>query len=178
MTRHTNSSENSRNIYTEVARYYIYWEYIMWPCGLDLTHSKRPLRWAVKGRASAELTLWHFLTTPYPQKKPGCVDDLADRAPDIHSVVTQLIAYRVPIRYTSHRILTSVICALVNWDYVCCVVNAHGIGEEQEGTRRRMRSENCLPVPNYKKMESIYQDEEGELGKDKLASEWRKRNGK
>jgi hypothetical protein len=41
-----------------------------------------------------------------------------------------------------------------------------------------MRSENCLPVTNYKKMESIYQDEEGELGKDKLASEWRKHNGK
>jgi len=36
-----------------------------------------------------------------------------------------------------------------------------------------MRSENCLPVPNYKKMESIYRDGEEELGKE----DW-KRNGK
>lgn len=41
-----------------------------------------------------------------------------------------------------------------------------------------MRSENCLPVPNYEKMESIYRDEGEELGKDKFASDWRKRNGK
>jgi len=60
--------------------------------------------------------------------------------------------------------------------YVRCVVNAHGIGEKQE--TRRKRSENCLPVPNYKKMESIYRDEGEELGKDKFASDWRKRNGK
>jgi hypothetical protein len=41
-----------------------------------------------------------------------------------------------------------------------------------------MKSENCLPVPNYKKMESIYLNGEEELGKDKLASDWRKRKGK
>jgi len=41
-----------------------------------------------------------------------------------------------------------------------------------------MRSENCLPVPNHKKMESVYRDEGEELGKVKFASDLRKCNGK
>jgi hypothetical protein len=41
-----------------------------------------------------------------------------------------------------------------------------------------MRSENCLPIPNYKKMESTYRDGEEELRKNKLASDWRKLHGK
>jgi len=152
MTRHTNSTENSRNIYTEIARYYdvrlltVY--YMALRAGFNSLEEAREM--SNQAQSFGWVNTMTCSYNPPPRKSIGVsmILQIEPRYPfHIHPAGS---LSRVDKVHESASLILS-FCALVNWDYVCCAFNGHGLGEEQEETRRK-RSENCLPVPNYRRM--------------------------